>query len=114
MLSVGFGVGSGMTWAIISGAGLLFLTNLAAIVASAFLVFYIVRMDSPDVRMKIGYAELEQASPDRLYKLLEKTGLGKSLGDIGHLRWRVLMLLVCLVLLFFPLRKSLYQLRERP
>jgi uncharacterized hydrophobic protein (TIGR00271 family) len=112
LCTVGFGVGSGITWAIISGAGLLFLTNLAAIIASAFIVFYVVRMDSPDVRTKIGYAELEQASPDRLYKLLEKTRLGKSLGDIGHLRWRILMLLVCLALLYFPLRKSLYQLRD--
>jgi uncharacterized hydrophobic protein (TIGR00271 family) len=112
LCTVGFGVGSGMSWAIISGAGLLFLTNLAAIIASAFLVFYIVRMDSPDVRMKIGYAEMEQAGPDRLYKLLEKTWLGKALGDIGHLRWRIAMLLVSLAILYFPLRKSLYQLRD--
>jgi hypothetical protein len=112
LCTLGFGVGSGMNWTIISGAGLLFLTNLAAIIASAFLVFYIIRMDSPDLRMKIGYTELEHASPDRLYRLLEKTRLGKSLGDIGHLRWRILMLLVCLAILFFPLRKSLYQLRD--
>ena len=112
LCTLGFGVGSGMNWAIISGAGLLFLTNLAAIIASAFLVFYIIRMDSPDLRMKIGYTELEHASPDRLYRLLEKTRFGKSLGDIGHLRWRILMLLVCLAILFFPLRKSLYQLRD--
>ncbi len=112
LCTVGFGVGSGMNWAIISGAGLLFLTNLAAIIASAFLVFYLVRMDSPDVRMKIAYAAWEQAAPDRLYEFLEKTRLSKSLGDIGHLRWRITMLLVCLVLLFFPLRRSLYQLRD--
>lgn len=112
LCTVGFGVGGGMNWPIISGAGLLFLTNLAAIIASAFLVFYIVRMDSPDVRMKIGYSELEQASPDRLYRLLERTRLGKSLGDIGHLRWRILMLLVCLAILYLPLRRSLYQLRD--
>jgi uncharacterized hydrophobic protein (TIGR00271 family) len=112
LCTVGFGVGSGMSWAIISGATLLFLTNLAAIIASAFLVFYIVRMDAPDVRVRIGYSELEHASPDRLFRLLEKTRLGKSLGDIGHLRWRILMLLICLAILYFPLRKSLYQLRD--
>ena len=36
------------------GAGLLFLTNLAAVVASALLVFLLVRMDAPDVREEIG------------------------------------------------------------
>jgi len=112
LCTVGFGVGAGMNWAIISGAGLLFLTNLAAIIASAFLVFYIIRMDSPELRMKIGYTEMEQASPDVLYRLLGKTVIGKSLGDIGHLRWRILMLVVCLALLFFPLRRSLHQLRD--
>jgi uncharacterized hydrophobic protein (TIGR00271 family) len=112
LCTVGFGVGSGWNWAIISGAGLLYLTNLAAIVASAFLAFYVVRMDSPDVRMKIGYAEMEQAAPDRLYQLLHRTRLSPSLGDIGRLRWRIAMLVVCLALLYFPLRRSLYQLRD--
>jgi uncharacterized hydrophobic protein (TIGR00271 family) len=112
LCTIGFGVGSGISWTIISGATLLYVTNLAAIIASAFIVFYIVRMDAPDVRVKIGYSELEHASPDRLFRLLEKTRLGKALGDIGRLRWRILMLLICLAILFFPLRKSLYQLRD--
>jgi uncharacterized hydrophobic protein (TIGR00271 family) len=112
LCTVGFGVGSGMDWAIISGAGLLFLTNLAAIGACAFLVFTLVRMDSPDVRMRIGYSELERASRDRLYGMLRNTRLAQTFGDVGRLRWRVLMLLVTLAILFFPLRKSLMQLRD--
>jgi len=112
LCTIGFGVGSGLLWSVISGASLLFVTNLAAIIASAFLVFFIVRMDSPDLRMRIGYSEIEQASPDRLYRLLAKTRLSRSLGDIGHLRWRILMLLVTLLILFIPLRKALYQLRD--
>jgi uncharacterized hydrophobic protein (TIGR00271 family) len=112
LCTVGFGVGAGWNWAIISGAGLLFLTNLAAIVASAFLAFYVVRMDAPDVRMKIGYAEMEAASPDRLYKLLTGTWIGRTFGDLGRLRWRVLMLLASLIVLFVPLRQSLYHLRD--
>ena len=38
---------------IISGGGLLFLTNLVAIVATSFLVFFMVRMDAIDVRDNI-------------------------------------------------------------
>lgn len=110
--TVGFGVGSGMNWAIMSGAALLYVTNLAAIVTAAFIVFFIIRMDSPDVRMKIGYTELEAASPDRLYRLLSNTRLAKSFGDLGQLRWRTLMLGVTLVVLYIPLRQSLYQLRD--
>ena len=80
LCAVGFGVGSGFTWSIISGAGLLFLTNLAAIIASAFLVFYVVRMDSPDVRTKIDSIVLEGASHDRLYAVLQRTKLATVQG----------------------------------
>ena len=50
LCTVGFGIGSGWSWPIISGAGLLFVTNLAAIIASAFLVFFLVRFDAPSLR----------------------------------------------------------------
>jgi len=112
LCTVGFGVGNSMNWAIVSGAGLLYLTNLAAIIASAFLAFFVARMDSPDVRMRLGYTELEAAAPDRLYRLLAKTRLARAFGDLGQLRWRSLMLLVTLIILFIPLRQSLYQLRD--
>lgn len=112
LCTVGFGVGSGFSWPIITGAGLLFLTNLAAIMASAFVAFYSVRMDAPELRMKIDYAIMEHASSDRLYRLLMKTRLSSTFGDIGKLRWRILMLVVTLGALFIPLRQSLYQLRE--
>lgn len=112
LCTLGFGVGSGFSRPIIYGAGLLFLTNLAAIIASAFAVFYLVRMDSPDVRETIEAAILERASPDRLYGLLKRTGISRAFGDIGKLRWRILMLVVVLVILFVPLRQSLLQVRD--
>lgn len=112
LCTVGFGVGSGFDWAIVSGAGLLFLTNLAAITASAFVVFYAVRMDAVDLRQKIDQSIVEHASKDWLYRVLKKTTLARSFGDIGKLRWRVLMLVATLGALFVPLRQSLYQLRE--
>ena len=112
LCAVGFGIGSGFAWPIISGAGLLFLTNLAAIVASAFLVFYVVRMDSPDVRTKIDSLVLEGASRDRLYELLQKTKVSGALGHVGKLRWRIVMLVAVLAMLFVPLSRSLLQVRD--
>ncbi len=112
LCTVGFGIGAGFSWPIISGAGLLFLTNLAAIVASAFLVFYVVRMDAPDVRTKIDFLVLEGASRDRLYALLQKTKLSSALGHVGKLRWRIVMLVAILAMLFGPLSRSFLQVRD--
>lgn len=112
LCTVGFGVGSGFLWPIISGAGLLFLTNLAAIVASAFAVFLAVRMDAPDVREEIDKSIRARASGDRLYRMLRRTFLAGSLADIGKLRWRVVMLLLVLVVLFVPLSQALMEVRN--
>ncbi len=60
LCTVGFGVGSGFQWPIIWGAGLLFLTNLTAITAAAFGVFYAARMDAPDARGAVGEAIRER------------------------------------------------------
>ncbi len=112
LCTIGFGVGSGFQWPIIYGAGLLFVTNLAAIVASAFLVFLLVQMDAPDVREEIRQSIREHASHDRLYAMLQRTYLAQALANLGKLRWRVLMLVIVLGILFVPLRKGLYQVRD--
>ena len=49
LCSVGFGVGSGLNMRIIGGAGLLFLTNLVAIIASAFAVFLLIGMNAAEI-----------------------------------------------------------------
>ncbi|MCW5965662.1 MAG: DUF389 domain-containing protein [Bryobacterales bacterium] len=112
LCTVGFGVGSGFLLPIISGAGLLFLTNLAAIIASAFLVFLAVKMDSADVRQEIDNSIRERASEDRLFKLLRRSFLAGSLADIGRLRWRVVMILLVLGVLFVPLSQALLEVRN--
>jgi uncharacterized hydrophobic protein (TIGR00271 family) len=112
LCTVGFGVGSGLAWPIVSGAGLLFLTNLAAIVASAFLVFLLVRMDAPDVRDEIDRSIRERSSSQPLFLLLNRTILARSLADVGRLRWRVLMLAAVLVALFVPLSRALLQVKN--
>jgi uncharacterized hydrophobic protein (TIGR00271 family) len=112
LCTIGFGIGSGFSWPIITGAGLLFLTNLAAITASAFCVFYLVRMEAPELRAEMHDSIQQHAAPDRLYRLLTRTRLARSFGDIGKLRWRILMLVAVLAALFVPLRQALYQLRD--
>ncbi|MGA7413461.1 MAG: DUF389 domain-containing protein, partial [Bryobacteraceae bacterium] len=54
---VGFGLGSGLNLEIMSGAGLLFLTNLVAIVASAFLVFLLIGLNTEQVRNVIATSQ---------------------------------------------------------
>jgi uncharacterized hydrophobic protein (TIGR00271 family) len=112
LCTVGYGVGSGFDWAIISGALLLFLTNLVAITASAFIVFYVVRMDAPDVRERIN-AALERASHnDLIDNTLWKTRLAGRLGDIGKMRYRLIMLGLLFVLLYIPLQRSFTKMRD--
>lgn len=112
LCTVGFGVGSGWNWQIISGAGLLFLTNLVAIAASAFLVFYIAGMDAPEVRASISESAMRHAAGNRLYGLIHGSAIGRVLGDVGQLRWRIVMVAVTFAVLFIPLRSSLMQLRD--
>ena len=110
LCTVGFGIGSGWNWPIISGAMLLFLTNLVAIGASAFLVFWLEGMDEEEVRLAVAPATRDEASRGPFAALIQKIHMQSAIGDIGKLRWRVLMLLATFLLLFFPLRNSLNQL----
>lgn len=112
LCTVGFGLGSGWNWPIISGAGLPFLTNLVAIAASAFLVFYLVGMDSPEASSSISESSMRHATGNRLYTILHNSTLGRVFGEAGQLRWRILMVAVTIGVLFVPLRTSLMQLRD--
>jgi len=112
LCTVGFGLGSGADWVVMSGAGLLFFTNLSAIVACAFLVFFLVGMDASEVRAQIGTTELQQAADDWLYGLLKPTVLHRSFGRVGLLRWRVAMMIVTLVIVYVPLSRSFRQVRD--
>ncbi len=112
LCTVGFGVGSGFQGSIIYGAGLLFLTNLAAIVASAFAVFFAVRMDAADVRAEVERSIREHGAGDRLHHLLPRTGLIAGVAQIGKLRWRILMVVMALAILYLPLRRGLMEVRD--
>jgi len=109
---VGFGVGIGWNWEIISGGGLLYLTNLVAIILSSFLVFFSVRMDTRPVRQEINAWLEEHERADRLYEAIQRTPLRNLLGRVGSLPRRVLILFLFLAIVSWPLGQALARLRE--
>lgn len=105
LCTVGFGLGSGFNTRIMGGAGLLFLTNLVAIVASAFCIFLLVGMNAPDV---LAQAEASRGG-EPLAQRLAHGPLERIMAHGGLLHWRVLMLLVLLASIAVPLRKAFIQ-----
>lgn len=103
---VGFGIGSGWEWSIISGGGLLFLTNLVAIVLSSVVVFFIVRMDITSVRGEITAWISRQEGSDVFYELVQNTPLRRVLGNVGTLPRRIGILLLFLAGVCFPLIRT--------
>jgi uncharacterized hydrophobic protein (TIGR00271 family) len=105
LCTIGFGLGSGLNLAIMAGASLLFVTNLVAIVASAFVVFLLVGMNT-----SIAAAEpASTRSHDRLASLLLHSPLARVLATGAQLRWRILMILLLLASVAVPLRTALLQ-----
>jgi uncharacterized hydrophobic protein (TIGR00271 family) len=105
LCAIGYGLGSGMNMRIMGGAGLLFLTNLVAIVSSAFAVFLLVGMNAPDVR-----AQMEKSREEEpLAKQLAHGPLARVLANSGQLHWRIIMLAVLLGSIAVPLRSAFMQ-----
>ncbi len=109
---MGFGLGSSFNTEIMYGASLLFLTNLVAIVSSAFVVFLLVGMDAPALRSQIGETEGVRAEHEKLYRALQSSTLRKLLYLRGSLRWRTVTLLILLGIVFVPLRAGLIQVKN--
>lgn len=109
---VGFGVGIGWDWSIIRGGGLLFLTNLVAIIFSSFVAFFSVRMETPAVRNQINEWLDGKEKTDRLYNAIQRTPLRRMLGRVGSLPRRVLILTIFLVTVAVPLQHTLVRLKQ--
>lgn len=105
LCTVGFGLGSGMNTRIMGGAGLLFLTNLVAIIASAFAVFVLLGMNSPMIRSEVA----QSGRSDALARKLFPPPLVHALTRRGQLHWRVLILLVLLASIAVPLKRAFMQ-----
>lgn len=109
---IGFGIGSSFNREIMYGASLLFLTNLIAIISSAFAVFLLVGMNTSAQRSHEGNSTAERAEEDRLYRILQNSPLQKLVNLQGSLHWRMLLLLIFLAIVFFPLRAGLIQVKN--
>lgn len=106
LCTIGFGLGSGANTRIMGGAGLLFLTNLVAIVASAFMVFLLIGMNSPEIR-----AEMEHSRAGEFFgRKLADGPLSRAIANGAKLRWRIVVLVVLLGSVAVPLRSALMQL----
>jgi uncharacterized hydrophobic protein (TIGR00271 family) len=105
LCTVGFGLGSGANTRIMGGAGLLFLTNLVAIVASAFAVFLAVGMHSPEIRTELEHLRKDEPFAHRL----SRGPLTRALANGGQLRWRILVLAILLAAIALPLRTAFMQ-----
>jgi uncharacterized hydrophobic protein (TIGR00271 family) len=105
LCTIGYGLGGGANMRIMGGAGLLFLTNLVAITASAFAVFLLVGMNAPDVRAQMATSREGEAFAQRL----SRGPLAGILANGGQLHWRILMLVVLLASIAVPLRSAFLQ-----
>lgn len=105
LCTMGFGLGSGVNLEIMGGAGLLFVTNLVAIVASAFVIFLMVGMRTPEVEQVMESWRSEES----LARSLSRGPMGRFLVTGGQLRWRILMVLILLASIAVPLRRALLQ-----
>ena len=108
LCTVGYGLGSGANMRIMGGAGLLFLTNLVAITASAFAIFFFVGMNSPEVRAQMAISRKDEGLAHRL----EHTPLARMVANSGQLHWRILMLLALLATIAVPLRSAFLRVAE--
>jgi uncharacterized hydrophobic protein (TIGR00271 family) len=105
LCTMGFGMGSGWSTRIMGGAGLLFVTNLVAIVSSAFLVFLLIGMNAQELVAEI--EKCRQGEP-----LAQRLGQGRAarvLMHMGQLRWRFLVLILLLSAVAVPLKKAFVQ-----
>ncbi len=105
LCTIGFGAGSGWNLRIMGGAGLLFLTNLVAIVSSAFVVFLLIGMNAEELADQIEKCR----EGELLAQKLRKGRAAQSLMHTGRLRWRFLVLLVLLGAVAVPLKKAFVQ-----
>ena len=105
LCTMGFGMGSGWNLRIMGGAGLLFLTNLVAIVTSAFVVFLLIGMNAEELAAQIENCRKGELLAERL----TRGRAAQTLMHTGRLRWRFLLLIVLLGAVAVPLKKAFVQ-----
>ncbi len=105
LCTVGFGLGASHNFEIMGGAGLLFVTNLFAIVASAFLVFLLVGLNTEEVREVMATSRKDEW----LAGVLSHSPITRVIATGGQLHWRIVMILILLGSVAVPLSRALFQ-----
>ena len=114
---VGYGVGlmlvfdASTGWRVASGGGLLFLTNLVAIILTGMLVFLALRIDTREVRADV--EDWEQSDSESVFvinSLKKIPGLEKA-RKIHSIPLRLAMILLPMALILVPLSSAFNQLR---
>ncbi|MEZ5344527.1 MAG: DUF389 domain-containing protein [Pyrinomonadaceae bacterium] len=114
---IGFGLGYAVSlgdWRgieIASGGGLLYLTNLVAITFTAMLMFVLLRVDTVKVREAVRIWRDEDSESQWWLGQIEKIPALKQAREVRSFSLRLLMILLPLLIIFFPLSSSFSKLR---
>jgi len=114
---VGYGIGVAVSldfsvgWEIASGGGLLYLTNLVAITFTAMLVFVMLRLSTPKVRDAVRAWRDKDVESQWWLTQINKIPMLEKAREVRSFSLRLLMVLVPLLIIFFPLSESFSKLR---
>jgi uncharacterized hydrophobic protein (TIGR00271 family) len=114
---VGYGLGLAVSldstegMLVARGGGLLFLTNLVAITFTAMVVFVLLRIDTPDVRIHVLRWRQTDEGSLRIQALLDQIRVPRSIRHRGGLSTRLVLILLPLLLISIPLTQSLGKLK---
>jgi uncharacterized hydrophobic protein (TIGR00271 family) len=115
---VGYGIGVALSLnggdglSVASGGGLLFLTNLTAIVFMAMIIFLLLHIDEPAVRDRVRQQHHQDPESCWIQSVLDRVPASKRFKAIGGLPSRFLIILVPVLILLFPLNRSFRQLSK--
>ncbi len=114
---VGFGTAVALTnreegMRVALGGGLLFLTNLVAITFTAMIVFLALHIDVKSVKEKVDEWHRSDQHSVRFHRIFAKLPGVPGARHIGTLPGRLLMLVILILVILIPLRRSFNQLRQ--
>jgi len=114
---VGYGIGTALSsghgegWVLARGAGLLFFTNLVAIIFASLIVFFFIRFDYPRVQNLVMDWKAQNPDIQPTQAWVDSLPLAPSLKTIGNLPSRIFLILIALGVISLPLTQSLGKLR---
>lgn len=111
-LGLAFSVPNSNGLQVAMGGGLLFFTNLVAIVFTAMLVFFFVHLDTKNVREQIHQWQDRDLESHKAQQILIHLPTAGYFQKIGSLPGRFLLILLTILVISLPLNQSLGQLRQ--